>query len=89
MLFFSRKERGYAGDIEAINPRDVFLLYTRTKKTSSTLVASLIMETYARYGIPIANRAGRLEASVPGTFASVKHNFLKNDTVQTIQRVTG
>lgn len=75
--------------VSAINPRDVFLLYTKPKKTSSTVVSSLIMEAYTRHGIPIANDVSPLEASIPGTFASIQHREFSMETVGNISKLTG
>lgn len=80
--------------LSAINPRDVFLLYTKTKKTSSTVASSLIMEAYTRYGIPISSDAGETgsasdEAHFPGTFASISHMRFTRDRLDNIARITG
>lgn len=75
--------------LAAINPRDVFLLFTKTQKTSSTVVSSLIMEAYTRYGIPIANDARQLEVATPGTFASIKHREFRIEAIGNITKLTG
>lgn len=80
--------------LSPINPRDVFLFYTKTPKTSSTVAASLIMEAYTRYGIPISSNAAVTDAAAdeahfPGTFASISHITFTQDRLDNIARITG
>lgn len=74
--------------VSTINPRDVFLLFTKTEKTSSTVAASLIMEAYTRNGIPIANDATGVEGQVAGTFASISHRNFSQQAVEVIEYKT-
>jgi len=76
-------------ELAPINPREVFLLFTKTPKTSSTVAASLIMEAYTRNRIPIANYAIGTNSNVPGTYASICHMPFSHDAVDRIVRITG
>lgn len=69
-------ERERSGEPEfgmGTHPRDVFLWYTRTEKTSSSIVATLISRAYELEGLSVVQNPGDLRAAAAGAYASVDH----------------
>jgi len=79
---------GDAFEAASIDPRHVFLYYTRTEKTSSTVAASLIMEAYKRAGIAISNFARGSDAQLAGSYASIGHDPFNMERVKAIEKRT-
>lgn len=54
-------------------PQDVFLLYTKTPKTSSTFASSMIAGAYVSAGLPVANTMGNFNSRAK--YAAVHHQM--------------
>lgn len=82
--------RGSNDHYATINPRDVFLLYTKTEKTSSTVATSLIEKAYKRNMIPISHGPNGTTMEIfPRSRASLTHRVFSRNLVEEIERITG
>lgn len=69
-----------------VDPKDIFLWYTRTPKTSSTVAGNLIAEAYSRYSVPFLNMETDIETGVAGTYASIDHMEFSVERLEKISR---
>jgi len=84
------REIGKGPPLGKIDPRDFYLLYSKTAKTSGTVAANLIAYAYEQAGMRIYTHSKRFScAALAGTYAAAAHYHPTSAELRELNRCLG